>query len=190
MTAGQPTVGIFSPIGPSTAPSARAASGVSVRPSGGHLEVVNGWLTSDWDGTKVTVPGSMAEYWFKDHADLALPATVHPVELSRAIHSLKSCFPVRSASLLSRPDLAHLSPVGGSHPRTSTPQAQRLRRSEESLRNLSGNYLDTHRGISVATPERWRADALAGGGRNSIYRSVRIWPATSIVRVRFRKRMG
>jgi hypothetical protein len=35
MTAGQPTVGIFSPIGPSTAPSARAASGVSVRPSGG-----------------------------------------------------------------------------------------------------------------------------------------------------------
>ena len=52
-----------------------------------HLEVVNGWLTSDWDGTKVTVPGSMAEYWFKDHAALALPATVHPVELSRAIHS-------------------------------------------------------------------------------------------------------
>ena len=41
--------------------------------------------------------------------------------------------------------VAHLSPVGGSHPRTSTPQAQRLRRSEESLRNLSGNYLDTHR---------------------------------------------
>ena len=34
-----------------------------------RLEVVNGWLTSDWDGTKVTVPGSMAEYWFKDHAD-------------------------------------------------------------------------------------------------------------------------
>ena len=52
-----------------------------------HLKVVNGWLTSDWDGTKVTVPGSMAEYWFKDHAALALPATVHPVELSRAIHS-------------------------------------------------------------------------------------------------------
>ena len=26
-----------------------------------RLEVVNGWLTSDWDGTKVTVPGSMAE---------------------------------------------------------------------------------------------------------------------------------
>src|SRR6476659_9103677 len=99
-------------------------------------------------------------------------------------------FPVRSASLLSCPDLAlpksrraaegigrsgatrshaqravarehgedgehqtfpevstvaHLSPVGGSHPRTPTPQAQRLGRSEESLRNLSGNYLDTHR---------------------------------------------
>jgi hypothetical protein len=35
--------------------------------------------------------------------------------------------------------------TGGSHPRTSTPQAQRLRRSEKSLRNLSGNYLDTHR---------------------------------------------
>ena len=52
-----------------------------------RLEVVNGWLTSDWDGTKITVPGSLAEYWFKVHADLALPATVHPVELSRAIHS-------------------------------------------------------------------------------------------------------
>ena len=52
-----------------------------------RLEVVNGWLTSDWDGTKVTVPGSMAEYWFKDHAALTLPATVHPVELSRTIHS-------------------------------------------------------------------------------------------------------
>ena len=51
-----------------------------------HLEVVNGWLTLDWDETKVTVPGSMAEYWFKDHADPALPAT-DPVELSRAIHS-------------------------------------------------------------------------------------------------------
>ena len=52
-----------------------------------RLEVVNGWLTLDWDGTKITVPGSLAEYWFKVHADLALPATVHPVELSRAIHS-------------------------------------------------------------------------------------------------------
>jgi hypothetical protein len=64
-------------------------AGVTVNTRTGfcHLEVVNGWLTSDWDGTKVTVPGSMAEYWFKDHADLALPATVHPVELSRAIHS-------------------------------------------------------------------------------------------------------
>src|SRR3954471_22790655 len=41
--------------------------------------------------------------------------------------------------------VAHSSPVGGSHLRTPTPQAQRLRRSEESLRNLSGNYLDTHR---------------------------------------------
>ena len=51
-----------------------------------HLEVVNGWLTLDWDETKVTVPGSMAEDWFKDHADPALPAT-DPVELSRAIHS-------------------------------------------------------------------------------------------------------
>ena len=41
--------------------------------------------------------------------------------------------------------VAHSSPVGGSHLRTSTPQAQRLRREEESLRDLSGNYLDTHR---------------------------------------------
>ena len=28
-----------------------------------------------------------AAYWFKDHAALTLPATVHPVELSRTIHS-------------------------------------------------------------------------------------------------------
>ncbi len=41
--------------------------------------------------------------------------------------------------------------TGGSHPRTSTPQAQRLRRSEKSLRNLSGNYLDTHRGRTAFT---------------------------------------
>ena len=49
--------------------------------------------------------------------------------------------------------VAHLSPVGGSHPRTSTPQAQRLRRSEESLRNLSGNYLDTHRNGDVLSTQ-------------------------------------
>ena len=52
-----------------------------------RLEVVNGWLTLDWDVTKVTVPGSMAEYWFKDHADPALPATEPVEELSRTIHS-------------------------------------------------------------------------------------------------------
>jgi hypothetical protein len=64
-------------------------AGFTVNTSSGfcHLTVVNGWLAVDWDGTKVTVPGSMAEYWFKDYAALALPATVHPLELSRAIHS-------------------------------------------------------------------------------------------------------
>ena len=41
--------------------------------------------------------------------------------------------------------VARSSPVGGSHRRTSTPQAQRFRREEESLRGLSGNHLDTHR---------------------------------------------
>ena len=41
--------------------------------------------------------------------------------------------------------VAHSSPVGGSHLRTSAPQPQRLRREEESLRDLSDNYLDTHR---------------------------------------------
>jgi hypothetical protein len=68
---------------------AEAGKGDTVNTTAGfcRLAVVNGWLTADWDGTKVTVPGSMAEYWFKDHAALTLPATVHPVELSRTIHS-------------------------------------------------------------------------------------------------------
>ena len=52
--------------------------------------------------------------------------------------------------------VAHSSPVGGSHRRTSTPQAQRFRREEELLRGLSGNYLDTHR----------RGQPEAGDGRS------------------------
>ena len=50
--------------------------------------------------------------------------------------------------------VAHSSPFGGSHRRTSTPQAQRFRREEESLRGLSGNYLDTHRCIEG---KKWSA---------------------------------
>jgi hypothetical protein len=41
--------------------------------------------------------------------------------------------------------VSHSSPVGGSHLRTSALQPQQLRREEESLRDLSGNSLDTHR---------------------------------------------
>ena len=49
------------------------------------------------------------------------------------------------------------SPVGGSHTRTSAPQAQWLRRYEESLRNLSSNYLDTHRRTVGIHPARCTA---------------------------------
>jgi Glycosyl transferase family 4 group len=42
---------------------AEAGKGDTVNTTAGfcRLAVVNGWLTADWDGTKVTVPGSMAD---------------------------------------------------------------------------------------------------------------------------------
>jgi hypothetical protein len=68
------------------------------------------------------------------------PRAARPVARERGEAGEHRTFPAVST-------VAHLSPVGGSHPRTSTPQAQRLRRSEESLRNSSGNYLETHRTV-------------------------------------------
>ena len=71
--------------------------------------------------------------------------------------------------------VAHSSPVGGSHRRTSTPQAQRFRREEESLRGLSSNYLDTHRlgyGVYVRAEISpiTKQPMLAGDGFNAVAR--------------------
>ena len=49
---------------------------------------------------------------------------------------------------------AHSSPVGGSHHRTSAPESQRRHRLEESLRNFSGSYFDTHRPNAPTAQQR------------------------------------